>query len=147
MVNMHGLCLWKIKKVLQLKSWLQDNDIEVYSVHNEGKSVAAERFIKTLKNKIYKYMISISKNLYIGKLDNIVNKYNNRFDSTIKMKPVEVKSSTYIDFDKRKNKKDLKFKVDDRVRISKYEYIFAKGYVPNLSEHVFVIKKVKNTVL
>ena len=92
-------------------------------------------------------MISIFKNLYIGKLDNIVNKYNNTYDSTIKMKSVDAKSSTYIDFDKRKNKKDLKFKVDDRKRISKYENIFAKGYVPNLPEHVFVIKKVKNTVL
>ena len=58
------------------KKWLKDNDIEIYSIHNEGKSVVAEGFIKTLKNKIYKYMTSISKNVYIDKLDNIVNEYN-----------------------------------------------------------------------
>ena len=59
------------------KKWLKDNDIEMYSIHNEGKSVVAERFIRTLKNKIYKYMTSISKNVYIDKLDDIVNEYNN----------------------------------------------------------------------
>ena len=67
------------------------NDIEIYSTHNEGKSVAAERFIRTLNNKIYKYMTSISKNVYIDKLDHIVNKYNNTYHSTIKMKPADVK--------------------------------------------------------
>ena len=65
-------------------------------MHNEGKSVVAERFIKTLKNKIYKYMTSISKNLYIDKLDDIVNKYNNTYHGTVKMKPINVKSSKYI---------------------------------------------------
>ena len=69
--------------------------------HNEGKSVVAERFIRTLKNKIYKYMTSISKNVYIDKLDDIVNKYNNTYHSTIKMKPVDVKSNTYIDSSKK----------------------------------------------
>ena len=59
------------------KKWLKDNDIEMYSIHNEGKSVAAGRFIRTLKAKIYKYMTSISKNVYIDKLDDIVNEYNN----------------------------------------------------------------------
>ena len=57
-----------------MKSWLEKNDIEIYSTHNEGKSVVAERFIRTIKNKIYKYMTSISKNLYIDKLDDIVHK-------------------------------------------------------------------------
>ena len=71
------------------------NDIEMYSTHNEGKSVVAERFIRTLKNKTYKYMISISKNVYIDKLDNIVNKFNNTYYSTIKIKPADVKSNTY----------------------------------------------------
>ena len=129
-----------------MKSFLQNNDIEMYSTHNEGKSVVAERFIRTLKNKIYKYMTSISKNVYIDKLDDIVNKYNNTYHSTIKMKPVDVKSSTYIDSSKEINDKDPKFKIGDIVRISKYKNIFAKGYVPNWSEEVFVIKKVKNTV-
>ena len=79
-----------------LKSWLEKNDIEMYSAYNEGKSVIAERFIRTLKNNIYKYMTSISKNVYIDKLDDIANKYNNTYHSTIKIKPVHVKSSTYI---------------------------------------------------
>ena len=66
----------------------------MYSTHNERKSVVAERFIKTLKNKIFKYMTSISKNVYINKLDDAVNRYNNTYHSTIKMKTVDVKSST-----------------------------------------------------
>ena len=74
-----------------VKSWLEKNDIEMYSTHNEGKSVAAETFVKTLKNKFYMYMTSISKNLYIDKLDDIVNKYNDTCHNTIKMKPADVK--------------------------------------------------------
>ena len=65
-----------------MKSRLQDNDIEMYSTQNEGKSIAAERFIGTLKNKIYKYVTSISKNMYIDKLDHIVNQYNNTYQIT-----------------------------------------------------------------
>ena len=118
----------------------------MYSTHNEGKSVVAEKFIRTLKNKIYKYMIAISKNVYIDKLNEKVNEYNNTYHTTIKMKPIDVKDNTYINTDKETNDKDPKFKVGDRVRISKYKSIFAKGYMPNWSEDVFVIKKVKNTV-
>ena len=118
----------------------------MYSTHNEGKSVAAERIIRMLKSKIYKYRTSISKNVYIDKLDDIVNEYNNTYHTTIKMKPIHVKDNTYINTDKKINNKDPKFKVGDRVRISKYKNIFAKGYTPNWSEEVFVIKKVKNTV-
>ena len=73
-------------------------------------------------------------------------KYNNTYHSTIKMKPVDVKSNTYIDFNKEINNKDPKSKFGDVVRVSKYKSIFAKGYVPNWTEKVFVIKKVKNTV-
>ena len=116
------------------------------SIHNEGKSVFAERLIRTSKTKIYKYTTAISKNVYIDKLDNIVNEYNNTYNRTIKMKPVDVKDNTYIDFKKEVNDKDPKFKVGDHVRISKYKNIFAKGYTPNWSEEVFVIKKVKNAV-
>ena len=116
------------------------------STHNEGKSVVAERFIRTLKSKIYKYMTSISKNVYIDKLDDIVNEYNNTYHTTIKMKPIDVKDNTYINTSKKIIYKDPKFKVGDRVRISKYKSIFAKGYIPNWSEEVSVIKKVKNTV-
>ena len=79
-----------------MKSWLQDNDIVLYSTHIEGKSVVVERFIKTLKNKSYKYMTSVSKNVYIDKLDDIVNEYNNTYHRTIKMKPIDIKNSTYI---------------------------------------------------
>ena len=113
------------------KKWLKDNDIEMYSTHNEGKSVVAERFIRTLKNKIYKHMTAVSKNVYIDKLDDIVNEYNNTYHRTIKMKPIEVKDNTYIDSIKEVNDKDPKFKVGDHVRISKYKNIFAKGYTPN----------------
>ena len=122
------------------KKWLKDNDIEMYSIHNEGKSVVAERFIRTLKNKIYKYMTAISKNVYINKLDDIVDEYNNRYHRKIKMKPVDVKDNTYIDFKKEVNDKGPKFKVSNHVRISKYKNIFAKGYTPNWSEEVSVIK-------
>ena len=113
------------------KKWLRDNDIVMYSTHNEGKSVVAERFIRTLKCKIYKYMTSTSKNVYIDNLDDIVNEYNNTHHTTIKMKPIDVKDNTYINTDKKINNKDPKFKVGDRVRISKYKNIFAKGYIPN----------------
>ena len=105
----------------------------MYSTHNERKSVVAERFIRTIKNKIYKYMSSISKNVYIDKLDDIVDKYNNKKHRTIKMKPIDVKDNTYIAFGKEVIDKDPKFKVGDRVRISS---IFAKGYTPNWSEEV-----------
>ena len=128
------------------KKWLKDNDIEMYSIHNEGKSVVAERFIRTLKNKIYKYMTAISKNVYIDQLDDIINEYNNTYLRTIKIKPVDVKDNIYIDFKKEVNDKDPKFKVGDHVRISKYKNIFAKGYQPNWSEEIFAVSQIKNTV-
>ena len=118
----------------------------MYSTHNEGKSVVAQRFIRTLKSRVYKYMTSLSKNVYIDKLDDIVNEYNNTYHRIIKLKPIDVKDNTYIDFGKEVNDKDPKFKVADHVRISKYKNIFAKGYIPNWSEEVFVIKRIKNTV-
>ena len=126
--------------------WLKGNDTEMYSINNEGKFVVAERFIKTLKNKIYKPVTSVSKIVYIDKLYDIVNEYNNTYHKTIKMKPIDVKDNTYLDFKKDVNDKDPNFKVSDHVRISKYKNIFAKGQTPNWSEKVFVIKKVKNTV-
>ena len=120
--------------------------MEKYSTHNEGKSVVAERFIRTLKIKIYKYMTSFSKNTHFDKLDDIVNRYNNTYHNAIKMKPVDVKSSTYIDLSKEINDEDPKFKIGVIIIISKYNNIFAKGYVLNWSEKFFVITKVKNTV-
>ena len=118
----------------------------MYSTHNEAKSVLAESFIRTLKSKIYKYMTSKSKNVYINKLDDIANECNNTYHTAIKMNPIDVKDNTYINTSKKINYADPKFKIDDRVRMSKYKNIFAKGYMPNWSEEVFVIKKVKNTV-
>ena len=115
----------------------------MYSTHNEGKSAVAERFIRTIKNKIYKYMSSISKNVDIDKLDDIVHKCNNEKHRAIKMKPVDVKDNTYIDFGEEVNDNDPKFKVGDHVRISKYRSIFAKCYTPNWSEEIFVIKKLR----
>ena len=124
---------------------LKDNDIEMYSIHNKRNSVVAERFIRTLKTKIYKCMTSISKNVYID-----------TYHKAIKIKPVDVKDNTYIDSmelhstelcsNKKVNDKCPEF--GDHVRISKYKSIFANGYryTPNWSEQVFVIKKVKNTV-
>ena len=80
-----------------VKKWLKDNGVEMYSINNEEKSVFAERFIRTLMIKIYKYLTSISKNVYIIKLDNIVDEYNNTCHRKIKMKPVDVEDNTYID--------------------------------------------------
>ena len=91
------------------KKWLKDNVIEMYSTNNEGKSVVAERFIRTLKTKIYKCMTSISKNVYIDTLDDIVNEYNNTYHRTIKMKPADVKDNAYIDSNKEVNDVDPKF--------------------------------------
>ena len=116
------------------KKLLKDNDIEMHSIHNEGKLVVSERFIRTSKKEIYKYMTAISKNIYIDKLDDILNEYNNAYHRTIKMKPVDIKDNAYFDFEKEINDKDPKFKIGDHVRIFKYKNIFAKGYVPNWSE-------------
>ena len=109
----------------KFNSFLKENDIEMDSTFNEGKSFAAERFIKTLKNKIYKHMTTIGKNVYFNDLDDIVKKYNNTVHSSIKMKPKDVKNDTFIENVEENNKRDPKFKVGDNVRISKYKNIFA----------------------
>ena len=125
----------------------------MYSTHNEGKSVVAERFFRTLKNKIYKHMTAVLKAVYSDKLVDMVDKYNNIYHGTIKMKPVDVKYSTYItystydDHSVESNDKDPKFEVDDHLGISKYKNVFAKGNPPHWSEEYFVTKKVKNVVL
>ena len=100
-----------------MKSWLQDNNIEMYLIHNEEKPVVAKRFIRTLNNKFYKYMTSISKTLYIDELDNVVNKYTNTYHRTFMMKPADVKPSMYIDFNNENDKESPKFKVGDNIRI------------------------------
>ena len=128
------------------KKWLSDNDIIIYSTFNEGKSVVAERFIRTLKNKLYKHMTATGKNVYYDVLDDVVNEYNNTKHNTIKMKPKDVKNDNkrvYID---EHNEKDSRFKVGDRVRISKFKNIFAKGYTPNWSREIFIVNKINDTV-
>ena len=127
------------------EKWLSDNDINMYSTYNEGKSVAAERFIRTLKNKLYKHMTAIGKNVYYHVLDDVVNKYNNTKHSAIKMKPIDVKNNKRVYIDEH-NEKDSKFNVGDRVRISRYKNIFAKGYAPNWSSEIFIVDKINNTV-
>ena len=128
------------------KKWLKDNSIEMYSTHNEGKSVVAEIFVRTLNNKIYKHMTAISKNVYFDVLNDIVGEYNNTCHRTIKMKTIDVKSDSFAEYNEESNEKDLKFKVGDHVRISKYKNIFAKGYAPNWSEEIFIIRQIKNRV-
>ena len=115
------------------------------STYNDGKSVVVERFISTLKSKIFKRMTATSKNVYFDVLD-IVNKYNNAVHRAIKMKPIDVTSDSYAEYNEDSNKKDPKFKVGDHVRISKYKNIFPKGYATNWSEKVFVVSKIKSTV-
>ena len=136
------------------KKWLSDNNIIVYSTNNEGKSLVAERFIRTLKNKLYKHMTATGKNVYYDVLDDIVNEYNNTKHSTIKMKPIDVKNtkkSSAIARNKRvymdeRNERDSRFKVGDRVRISKFKNIFAKGYTPNWNKEIFIVDKINDTV-
>ena len=125
------------------KSWLKKDFIEIYSAHNEETFFNTERFIRTLKKKIYKYMTSISKSVHNDRLDDIVNRYNNTYHRTIKMKCADVRSSTYIDSSKEINDEDHKFKTGVIVRTSKYKNVFATCYVQNWSEEAFVIKKLK----
>ena len=87
------------------KKWLKDNDISMYSTHNEGKSVVAERFIRTLKNKIFKHMTAISKNAYFDVLDDIVDKYNNTYHKTIKMKSIGVRDDSFAEYNEESNEK------------------------------------------
>ena len=106
----------------KFKSFLKKNDIKMYSTYNKGKSVVTERFIKTLKNKIYKHMTTNVKNVYLNVLDDIVDKYNNSFHSSIKMKPKDINDDSFVEyngiaFNKETNKKSPKFKVGDNVRI------------------------------
>ena len=118
----------------------------MYTTYNEGKSVVAERFIRTIKNKILKHMTAIHKNIYFDVLDDIVNKYNNTAHRTIKMKSIDDTSYSYAECNGDFNKKDPNFKVGDQVRISRYKNILAKGYAPNWSEQVFVVSGIKITV-
>ena len=116
------------------------------STYKEGKSVVAERFIRTLKNKLYKHITATGKNVYYDVLDDVVNKYNNTKHITTKMKLIDVGDNNkrvYID---EHNEKDSRFKVGDRVRISKFKNTFAKGYAPNWSSEILIVDKINDTV-
>ena len=126
------------------EKWLSDNDINMNSTYKEGKSVVAETFIRTLKNKLYKHMTATGKNVYYV-LDDVVNKYSNTKHSTIKMKPIDVKNNKRVYIDEH-NEKDSKLNVGDRARISRYKNIFAKGYAPNWSSEIFIVNKINDTV-
>ena len=128
------------------KRRLSRNNIIMYSTYNEGKSVVAERLIRTLENKLYKHMAATGKNVYYDVLDDIVNEYNNTKHNTIKMKPKDVGNNNkrvYID---EHNEKRSRFKVGDRVRISEFKNIFAKGYTPIWSREIFIINKINDSV-
>ena len=116
----------------------------MYSTFNEGKLVVAERFIRTLKNKLYKHMTAINKNVYYDVLDDIVNEYNNTKHNTIKMKPKDVKSDNNKVCIDEYNKRSARFNVGDRVRISKLKNIFAKVYTSNWSREIFIVNKINH---
>ena len=121
------------------------NKIEMYSTYNEGKSVIAEKFIRTLKNKIFHHMTAVSKNVYFDVLDNILNKFNNTVCRTIKMKPIDVTFDSYAEYNENSNVIQPKFKVGYHVRTSKHKIVFAKGYTQNWSDDVSVVSKINDT--
>ena len=125
---------------------MQNNNIEMHSTYNEGKTVVAERFIRTSKNKIYKYITSISKKVYIDKLDDIVINTTKHIIEQLNWNQFMWNQTQYNNSSKEINNKHPKFKIGDHVGTSKYKNIFTKGYVPNWSEEVFVITKDENTV-
>ena len=112
----------------------------MYSTFNEGKSVVAERFIRALKNKIFKHLAAVSKNTYFDVLDDIVNKCNNTVHGTIK---IDVASDFYAEYNEDSDKKDPKFKAGDRVKISKYKNIFAKGLLKICQKRFLLLAKLK----
>ena len=118
----------------------------MYSTYNKGKSVVAERFCRSLKNKIYKHVTAISKNVYFDVLDDIVDEYHNTYHKTIKMKPVDVGDDSFAEYNGKSNETDSKCKVGDHVRISKFKNVFAKRYTLNWSEKNFIVRKIKNMV-
>ena len=125
-----------------LKRFLKNNNIESYSTCDERKSAVAERFITTLKNKIFNHITAVSKNDYFNVLGDVVDKWNKTVHKIIKMKPID----SFAECNEYSNEKDPKFKTGDRVRISKYKHIFVKGFTQNWSEEVSIISKVKNIV-
>ena len=108
------------------KDFLKINNIELYSIYNEGKFVAAERFIRTLKNKIFKHMTAISKNVYFDVLDDIVDKYNNTVHRTIKMMPIDVRDDSYAEYNQDFNKEILNLKLVTMLEFQNTKTFFLK---------------------
>ena len=127
------------------KKWLKDNDIIMYSAHNQGKSVVTERFIRTLKNKIYKHMTAISKKFYFSALDDIVDECNNTYHQTFKMKAVDVRKGSFAECNEETNEKDPKFKVGDHVRNQSTRIFFLNDMLL-IGVKKFLLSKKKNTV-
>ena len=120
------------------KRFLKINNIEVYSTYNEGKSVAAERFNRTLKSKIFKHMKAVLKNVYFDVLDDIINKYNSTIHRTIKMKPIDFTSDSYAEYNEDSNEKDPKFKVSDRVKYENTKTFLLKD-TPKVGQKKFLL--------
>ena len=118
----------------------------MYSTFNEGKSVVAERFIRKLKNKLYKHMTATGKNVCYDVLDDVVNEYNNTKHNTIKMKPKDVRNDNKsVNIDEH-NEESARYNLGDRVRISNFKNIFAKGYTPDWSREIFIVNKINDAV-
>ena len=126
------------------KDFFKINNVEMYSAYNEGKSAVAERFVRTLKNKIFKHMAAISNNVYFDVLDDIVNKYNNTVYRTIKRKSIDITDDFYAEYNENCKKKILNLTL---VTMLKYKNMFTKGDTPNWSEKAFAINRNKNTDL
>ena len=122
------------------KRFLKINSIEMYSTYNEGKSAVAKRYVEkgTLKNKIFKHMTAVSKNLYFDVLDDIVNKHNNGVHRSIKMKPIDVTSGSYAEYNEDSNVTKPKLKVGVHVRISKYKKFLIKATL-KISQKKFLL--------
>ena len=118
------------------KRFLKINNSEMYAIYSEGKSVVAERVIRTLKNKILKQMTAVSENVYLNVFDDIVDEYNNTVHRTVKL--IDVTSDCYAEYDEDSNEKDPKFNVGDHVRISKYKNIFVKDTF-NIGQKKFLL--------
>ena len=127
-----------------MQEWLKNNDISMYLTDNEGKSVMAERFIKTIKAKIYKKMTTNDSKSYLSYLNKLVDQYNNTYPHSINKKPI---NADYSALTKKieGNPKAPKFEVNDRVRITKYKNIFSKDYSGNWSRETFIIASVLKT--
>ena len=125
------------------KDFLKINNIEMYSTYNEEKSAVAERFIRTLKNKIFKHMRAISKNIYFDMLDDIFDKYDNTVHKTIKMKPIYITGDSCAECNENPNKKGPKFKVGDHVRISKYKTFLLKDTLQIGQKKFLLLVKLK----